>query len=150
MNDIDAMTAARVPLDEEGPVFDAPWQANVFALTVQLFKSGAFDWSQWVQVIGEEIKAAPARPGERVNDAYYRQWTSAFERLIAQLGIADGPTLSRRAEQWRQAYLHTPHGVAVALGNADCPPAHGHPRRHGAVAISPATTRDIAQAIDPV
>lgn len=150
MNEIDDMTAARVPLDNEGPIFDAPWQANVFALTVCLFKSGAFDWSQWVQIISEEIKTAPARPGERVNDAYYRQWTAAFETLIGQLGIADGAMISQRAEQWRQAYLHAPHGAAVALNNADCPPSHVHPHRHGPVAVSPATTRKIAKEIDHV
>lgn len=138
MNDINDLTAARVPLDEEGPVFDAPWQASVFALTVHLFKRGAFDWSQWVRVISEEIKAAPARPGERVNDAYYRQWAAAFETLIGQLGIADAVCVSQRAEQWRQAYLHTPHGAAVALSNAQCPPSHVHPHRHGPIAISPA------------
>jgi nitrile hydratase accessory protein len=140
MNDLDKLTAVRVPLDEEGPVFDAPWQANVFGLTVHLFKSGAFDWSQWVKVMSEEIKAAPARPGERVNDAYYRQWAAAFETLVGQLGIADPVAISQRAEQWRQAYLHTPHGAAVALSNADCPPCQVHSHHSGPIAISPATT----------
>jgi nitrile hydratase accessory protein len=105
---------------------------------VHLFKSGAFEWSQWVEVMSEEIKATPARLGERVNDAYYRQWAAAFETLIGQLGIADPVAISQRAEQWRQAYLHTPHGAAVALSNADCPPGQVHSHHPGPIAVSPA------------
>lgn len=133
-----------LPPGEEGqeePVFDHPWQAQAFSLVVHLHKAGHFPWKDWVQVFSDEIKAMPAQPGERVNDAYYRQWIAAMEKMVASLGMAGAGDISHRADEWRRAYLNTPHGQAVALIHADCPPAH-HPHKHAPrrspVAISPA------------
>jgi len=56
--------AVGLPLDDEGPVFDKPWQAQAFSLLVHLHQAGVFPWKDWVQVFSEEIKAAPAQPGE--------------------------------------------------------------------------------------
>ncbi|GAA0756799.1 nitrile hydratase accessory protein [Ideonella azotifigens] len=124
------VTASR--LDGEGPAFDKPWQAEAFGLVVKLHQAGLFPWADWVRIFSEEIKAAPALPGESVNDAYYRQWVPAMERLVASLGLAAEDDIARRASEWRLAYLHTPHGQPVSLVNASCPPAHAHehtPRR---------------------
>lgn len=112
--------------DADGPVFEQPWQAQAFSLVVCLHKSGLFPWKEWVRIFSDEIKASPARPGEGVNDAYYRQWLAATEQLIASFGLADGDAISQRAEEWRLAYLNTPHGQPVALSHATCPPPHSH------------------------
>ena len=124
----------------EAPAFDKPWQAEAFFLVVNLHQAGLFPWRDWVQIFSEEIKAAPARPGESINDAYYRQWVPAMEKLVASLGLAADNDITRRAREWRQAYLNTPHGQPVSLVSASCPPAHAHehaPRREP-VAVSPA------------
>ena len=63
--------AVGLPRDEEGPVFDKPWQAKAFSLIVHLHRAGLFPWAEWVRTFSEAIKAAPAQPGESVNDAYY-------------------------------------------------------------------------------
>lgn len=138
MNTAIDFSAAQVPLDQDGPVFDTPWQASVFSLTVHLHTRGAFSWAEWVKVVSAEIKSAPAQPGERVNDAYYRQWAAAFETLVSSLGLTDAGAISERAEAWRQAYLNTPHGMPVSLGNAGCPPAAEHVHSHGPIAVSQA------------
>ncbi|EHD22359.1 MULTISPECIES: nitrile hydratase accessory protein [Brenneria] len=129
-----------LPRDEEGPVFEHPWQAQVFSLTLHLHQSGLFAWSDWVQIFSDEIKASPALPDESVNEAYYRQWTAALEKMVASLDLAGAADVAHRTETWRQAYLNTPHGQPVTLLNADCPPAHAHdhaPTR-APVTISPA------------
>src|ERR1700709_341124 len=36
-----------LPRDREGPVFAEPWQAQAFALTVQLSHAGCFSWCEW-------------------------------------------------------------------------------------------------------
>lgn len=134
--------AVGLPLDGEGPVFEKPWQAQAFSLIVHLHQAGLFPWKDWVRVFSETIKAAPAQPGESANDAYYRQWLTALESLVATLGLTAGDDIARRAGEWRQAYLNTPHGQPVLLQHASQPPtpchAHGHPPRHEPVAISPA------------
>src|SRR5262249_33589268 len=48
----------RVPRDEHGPVFRAPWEAEAFALAVSLKESGLFTWTEWATTLGDEIKKA--------------------------------------------------------------------------------------------
>lgn len=98
----------QLPRDDAGPVFDRPWQAQAFALTVELYKSDLFTWPEWVEVFSEEIKAFPILPGESVNDAYYRQWMSALEKMVASRKLVEETDLLARTQEWRQAYLNTP------------------------------------------
>lgn len=36
----------RLPRDEEGPVFRAPWEAQAFAMAVKLHERGIFTWPE--------------------------------------------------------------------------------------------------------
>lgn len=135
-------TLAALPLHgpEDAPAFDRPWQAQAFALTVELHKRGLFSWPDWVETFSTQIKAAPAGPDESVNDAYFRQWLAALERMTARVSPIAPDEIAGRAEEWRQAYLNTPHGHPVLLANAACAPGHHHhhaPSRKP-VAVSPA------------
>jgi Nitrile hydratase beta subunit, N-terminal len=39
---------APIPRDGDGgPVFEAPWQANAFAMTLALHQRGVFTWTEW-------------------------------------------------------------------------------------------------------
>ena len=79
-----------------------------------------------MRTFSEAIKAAPAQPGESVNDAYYRQWATAMESMITALNLTASDDIARRTQEWRQAYINTPHGQPILLTNASCPPAHNH------------------------
>jgi nitrile hydratase accessory protein len=132
--------AVGLPRDAEGPVFDQPWQAHAFALVMRLHQAGTFTWEQWVRVFSREIASAPAQPGESVNNAYYRQWLAALEKIVVMTGLSDQEAMAARAEEWRQAYLNTPHGAPIDLANAHCPPDHDHdhPPHRTPVARDPA------------
>ncbi|MBK0004800.1 nitrile hydratase accessory protein [Erwinia sp. S38] len=123
--------------------FEHPWQAQVFSLVVCLHKAGLFSWKTWVDVFSTEIKAHPAMAHESVNDAYYRQWVAATEKMLMSLQMADEAEIARRTDEWRQAYLNTPHGMPVTLVSASCPPehVHHHPMHRVPVAISPGTSQ---------
>jgi nitrile hydratase accessory protein len=123
--------------------FEHPWQAQVFSLIVCLHKAGRFSWKAWVDVFSAEIKAHPAQAHESVNDAYYRQWVAATEKMLLSLQMAGEAEISCRTDEWRQAYLNTPHGMPVTLASASCPPAHvhHHPVRRVPVAVSPGSAR---------
>lgn len=127
--------------DETGPVFDAPWQALAFAIAVRLSKDGHFVWSEWVSAFAQEIANCPARTGETEHDAYYRNWLGALERIVVGKGLLRTGEAAGRVSEWRAAYANTPHGQAVELAHAACPPPH----RHGniaqvtPVAVSPAS-----------
>jgi nitrile hydratase accessory protein len=109
-----AVDPAPLPPDSEGPVFAEPWQASAFALAVHLSERGAFAWSEWSAALGHEIQAAAPRASEE-SAAYFLHWLDALERLCREKGLVDGVEIGRRCEQWRQAYLNTPHGEPVEL-----------------------------------
>ena len=50
-------------------------------------------------------------------DTYYRHWLTALEDLIAEKGVLDLSDLESRKEEWRNAYLATPHGEPIELRN---------------------------------
>jgi nitrile hydratase accessory protein len=112
--------------DETDRIFDAPWQAQAFALVVRLSKTGYFGWDEWVRVFSREIARSPSRAGESENDAYYRQWLDALEEIVVKKRLLAPGDAQERASAWRVAYVNTPHGQPVELAHATCPPAHTH------------------------
>jgi nitrile hydratase accessory protein len=103
-----------LPKDETGPVFAEPWQAQVFALAVQLSDRGYFTWTEWAETLGAELRAAGEDDGSR----YYEAWLRALERLSLAKGLTDAGALDSRAAAWADAYRRTPHGQPVELHGA--------------------------------
>lgn len=104
-----------IPRDAEGPVFREPWEAQAFALAVKLHEGGAYTWAEWAAALSDEITAAQKSGDPDLGDTYYRHWMAALERLASEKGLAGTPDIDTRAEQWRRAYLATPHGQPVDL-----------------------------------
>ena len=110
-----ALDLPALPRDAGGPVFAEPWQAHAFALAVRLSEAGCFSWAEWATVLAEEIRAAQARGDPDLGQTYYHHWLQALERLCVAKGLVSEAGLGRRREEWRQAYLHTPHGKPIEL-----------------------------------
>ena len=104
-----------LPRDEEGPVFEAPWQAQAFALAVKLSELGHFSWKTWARALAEEISAADARGDPDDGSRYYHHWVAALERLVAGRDLIDLAALTERKDAWAEAYRRTPHGQPVEL-----------------------------------
>ena len=113
---IDSLPA--IPRDDDGPVFKAPWEAHAFAMAVKLSESRLFTWSEWATALSAEIEAAQRAGDPDLGDTYYGHWLRALEKLVEQKGAADQNALSSRREQWRRAYLNTPHGKPIELDAA--------------------------------
>ena len=112
MSASDPLRLPGLPRDAEGPVFAEPWQAQAFALVVQLHERGAFTWAEWAETFADVLRAAgPSDDGSR----YYEHWLVALERLTAAKGLTDAEGLDARKEAWAQAYRRTPHGQPVVL-----------------------------------
>ena len=92
-------------------MFAEPWQAQAFALTIQLHAKGAFTWPDWAAALSDELAGDPTDDGSR----YYSHWVAALERLTAERGLAAAPELDQRKHDWAEAYRHTPHGRPVEL-----------------------------------
>ena len=110
-------TAPGQPRDAEGPVFAEPWQAQAFALAVQLSRAGWFSWKEWTEALSARLKAAD-RDDPDDGTRYYHHWLAALEALVASKHLADPESLERRKEEWAAAYRATPHGQPVELSNA--------------------------------
>ena len=106
----------RLPRDEGGPVFAEPWQAQAFAMAVQLSVEGHFTWTEWTIALGEQLQAAVGRGEPDDGSHYFEHWLAALEHLVAEKQLTDLPALSERKAAWADAYRHTPHGQPVELG----------------------------------
>lgn len=116
--------------DLEGAVFDKPWQAQAFSLVVNMHKSGLFKWKDWAEMFSAEVSRAPARPGESVNDTYYRQWVATLERMVVKLRVASSSDVTELSQKWKSAYLNTPHGHPIELSHSECSHENEHEAHH--------------------
>jgi len=107
-----------LPRDEDGPVFNQPWEAKAFALAVRLSEAGFFTWPEWVKIFSQEIKTAQDGGDPDLGHTYYQHWLNALERICAAKGLVDNEDMHRRKATWRRAYLNTPHGQPVDLSAA--------------------------------
>jgi len=111
--------APLLPRDEGGPVFAEPWQAQAFAMAVQLSAAGHFTWTEWTTALGAQLQAAVGRGEPDDGSRYFEHWLAALEQLVAEKKLTDLTALRERKAAWADAYRHTPHGHPIELG-AQC------------------------------
>lgn len=111
----DLKRTPHLPHDEGGPVFAAPWEAKAFAMTLDLHNHGVFDWSEWCEILSNEIKIAQAGGDPDLGDTYYKHWLNALERLITEKRVASAEDLVAVKEDWRAADEHRGFGEAPVL-----------------------------------
>lgn len=124
---------------EPEPVFAEPWQAQAFAIAVELHRRGLFTWREWADALAAEIaadttaggaagtvaedaasaSAHATAPPPGAGHAYYAQWLAALEKLVAAKGAGSGDELERTRRAWARAAERTPHGQAIELRDAD-------------------------------
>ncbi len=110
-----AQSVQSIPRNNEGPVFNEPWEAEAFALAVSLNERGVFTWAEWAQVLGDEIKKAQAAGDPDTGETYYHHWLATLERVLAEKGVTDPQQLARTRDAWERACARTPHGAPIAL-----------------------------------
>jgi nitrile hydratase accessory protein len=114
---VDTSLLPSLPRDAGGPVFREPWEAQAFALAVQLQEQGLFTWEEWAQALGAEISAAQRSGDPDLGDTYYRHWLRALERLVVAKGAATHAGLDNTKDAWDRAAKATPHGHPLVLGS---------------------------------
>ncbi|MEO0944631.1 MAG: nitrile hydratase accessory protein [Pseudomonadota bacterium] len=88
--------------------FDAPWQAQLFAMTVALNEAGLFSWDEWATVFGPKVQHAEAA-------AYWFIWSDALLEILTTRGLADRAQVEHLTEAWHDAARTTPHGQEIVL-----------------------------------
>jgi nitrile hydratase accessory protein len=99
-----------IALLAEAP-FEEPWQAQAFALAVELNRLGHFTWSEWAAALAEAIATRPDR-------SYWESWLAALEALTLRGELTGAAALAERKAAWERAYHATPHGRPVVLASA--------------------------------
>lgn len=102
-----------IPKDSEGPVFNAPWEAEVFAMTLSMHEQGVFTWKEWAAMLSDSIKQAQQHGDPDLGDTYYNHWLTALERMIVYKKIGSRLQLEQLKDEWEFAVLNTPHGQAI-------------------------------------
>jgi nitrile hydratase accessory protein len=125
----DAAALPRARTGEEGPVFVEPWHAQVLALAYTLTANGLFSAREWAECLGHAIEDARRNGESDTGETYYHSALRALELLIAERSPEIRTRLDARVEEWRAAYLDTPHGKPVELARRQNgrEPAHPNP-----------------------
>lgn len=99
-------------LDTEGPaapprpngelLFEAPWEARLFGITMSLFESGLFEWEEFRNLLIDEIQIWEAAGHPEEEWRYYERWAAAFERLLAVKALCAAPELVNRAAEFAE------------------------------------------------
>ncbi|WP_373088602.1 nitrile hydratase accessory protein [Sneathiella sp.] len=110
-----ALLSLAIPRDDDGPVFDEPWQAQAFALTVRLHEQGQFSWPEWAEMLSAEIAAATINGTDAGNEGYYLCWLTALEKIVTAKNLLTAAELTTRKRAWQTASEHTPHGQPIEL-----------------------------------
>jgi nitrile hydratase accessory protein len=97
------------------PVFEAPWHAQVFALTVHLNESGRFEWSDWAERFGATLQRHGVGKELNGGEDYFNAWLETLETYLAETGDADTALVNQTRDAWEKAYLSTQHGQPVTL-----------------------------------
>lgn len=100
-----------LPRDDDGPVFAEPWQAQAFAMAVELHRRGHFTWPEWAAALSEQIAAA----GPSDTTEYYEHWLATLEVMVERQRLATAQELGERKQAWKQAAESTPHGQPITL-----------------------------------
>lgn len=91
----DAHIDGRPDPGADAPTFEAPWQARAFALAVALTDEDDLPWDEFqsrlVEAVDEDVASGNA--GE---EAYYRQWLTALERLLVERDLLAPGELTER------------------------------------------------------
>ena len=101
--------------DSPPVVFETPWHAELFAITVHLHNKGVFCWPDWTARFSHALAIAGAHHSLDGSNDYYDVWLDTFIQFMAEQGVTDEIAIDGMSEKWRKAFLHTPHGMPVTL-----------------------------------
>ncbi len=95
-----------MPRDDNGPVFAEPWQAQAFAVVVELIESEKLTRTEWADRLGAVLKAAEDNGRYDAADRYYDHWLTALEQLVVEKDLAEWQDLASEKKAIRESDHH--------------------------------------------
>ncbi|MGR3616334.1 MAG: nitrile hydratase accessory protein [Paracoccaceae bacterium] len=99
------------------PVFEEPWHAHLFALTVHLNETGRFEWPVWADRFSTTLKQHGLECELNGGQDYFSAWLETLETFLAEGGDVLPQEAVRIRDAWEHAFLTTPHGAPVQLAD---------------------------------
>jgi hypothetical protein len=93
------------------PAFDAPWQAQIYAMFQVLIESGVIKVDIWAAPLGASIIR---RQSASADDTVEEYFLAVGDALMSVLPV-ETTEISETMDPWRSAYEATPHGKPVLL-----------------------------------
>ena len=119
-----AMDARRDVFEHGGLCFSEPWHAELLAIAILLCETGRLDKSDLSEVAGKAISDTGSSTGSASGEDAFEAALGKLESVLAENGFADRTEIDSALNEWRQAYLDTPHGdpvkLSADLGGDDC------------------------------
>ena len=98
-------------LDGDEPIFNEPWEAQAFAMAINLHQKGLFTWEEWAAALTSEIHGGTERE-------YYNHWLAALEKLATSKNLTSIEAIETRKKEWHAAAARTPHGEPIIVVNS--------------------------------
>lgn len=95
-----------LPRDADGPVFEEPWQAQAFAVVVDLTESGTITRQEWADCLGGVLKEAEDQGDFDSGTRYYDYWLTALERIVIDKDMTAWTDLQSEGESIREHDHH--------------------------------------------
>ncbi len=95
-----------LPRDDDGPVFAEPWQAQAFAVVVELTEAGTITREEWAERLGAVLKEAEERGEYDTGERYYDHWLTALEQVVVEKNLAGREDLAKEGETIREHDHH--------------------------------------------
>ena len=95
-----------MPRDGDGPVFEEPWQAQAFAVVVELIESGKVTRTEWAERFGAVLKSAEEDGRYDAGTHYYDHWLTALELLIVEKNLVEWRDLASEKDSIRDNDHH--------------------------------------------
>ena len=83
-----------VPIEEDEPVFHAPWEGRVYAMAIAAGKK------RLTEPVGLRAYIEGLDPARYLASSYYERWMGALEDALISKGIATREDLDRRTAQF--------------------------------------------------
>lgn len=97
--------------------FHKPWHAQIFALTVHLNEQGHFEWKDWSKTFSAALSSKGSKELIINDDDYYLIWLKTLEEFLGETVKLQSDEIIQYFQDWRAAFLNTPHGQPVKLEN---------------------------------
>ncbi len=95
--------------------FISPWQADLFAIAVLLCETGHLDRAELSDAVEQAASSASPENGIAAREECFTAALRTLERALAERGVANRREIDSAQDEWRQAYLETPHGAPIKL-----------------------------------